>query len=58
MEMGHLGGSVSLASAFGPGHDPGVPRPSPKWGPPLSREPASPSPSAAPPACAPPLPNK
>ena len=40
---GHLGGSVSEASAFGSGHDLRVLESSPAWGSLLSGEPASPS---------------
>ena len=43
--MGHLGGSVGEASAFGSGHDPGVLGWSPMSGSPLSGKSASPSPS-------------
>ena len=49
-EEGRLGGSVSEASAFGLGHDPGVLGSSPISGSLLSEESASPSLSAAPPA--------
>jgi len=41
--MGRLGGSVGWATAFGSGHDPGVPGSSPTSGSLLSGESASPS---------------
>jgi len=47
---GHLGGSVSYASAFGSGHDLRVLGSSPMLGSLLSGESASPSLSASPPA--------
>jgi len=41
--VGHLGGSVGYATAFGSDHDPGVPGSSPTSGSLLSRKSASPS---------------